>query len=203
MTEPRIFKLRLSQGMQTVRLDPDSLDYDWKGSLNDFHGTLPYENLRLKMRVTRKDKTSANLAALGGFALLVVIVVLFPHASDRLARLAMVAAGTCLINLIGYVIRQAIRSRRICVQIEPRPFGFSGELPVPDTKKGRAFLAELEEHWKESLRRRFLIHDDRWLNRLQWLENIGVLTSEEAEAERALASNETQPEEKLIGFAVN
>lgn len=200
MNKSRVFKLPLVQGMQIVRLDEDSLDYDWKSFHSKFHGTLPYENLRLKNRVTRKDRRFGPAFAI--VCLLSVSLILWfrPMHTDLFARIA----GLIAAALGGAFANELLRGGTICVQIEPRPFGFRGEFPVPDTRKGRAFLVELEKVWKESLRRRFLIHDEAVLQRIQWLEGIGVLTSEEAAAERSLAENDASPDQKLIGnLAVN
>jgi hypothetical protein len=194
MDETRFFKLRLSEGMQSIRLDDDSLDYDWKGSLSDFHGTLPYENLRMKSRVRRRKK-EAGRAALICALLLPLLALLLPYSS---AHYLIVFGGVIFTNLVGYFIIQHVRGRTICVQIEPRPFGFAGEFPVPDTKAGRTFLERLEEAWKESLRRRFLVHDEKMLHWINWLEGVGVLTSEEAAVERSLAETKEQPEQRLV-----
>ena len=204
MEKPRIFKLPLSDGMQTVRLDEDSLDYDWKGSLDDFHGTLPYENLRMKMRVTRKDKISGKAAPLVGLMLLALLLLLpYPW-----ARYFIVCSGVCLLNLFGYLTLRHSRSGSICVQIEPQPFGFRGELPIPSTEAGRVFLDELEVAWEASLRRRFLVRHSvdpaLKLQRINWLEYIGVLSSDEAAAERSLVSSDEDSGQKLIeSLAVN
>jgi hypothetical protein len=108
---------------------------------------------------------------------------------------------------VGYLIVQNIRGSTISVQIEPRPFGFRGELPVPDSATGRAFLVALEEAWQGSLRRRFLVHDsvpsELRLQRINWLQFMGVLTREEAAAERSLIDSEAASEPKMIGFALN
>jgi hypothetical protein len=199
MEKPRVFKLPLSQGVQMIRLDEDSLDYDWKGSVNDFHGTLPYENLRMKMRLTRKDKKSGQAAVVVGLLFLALILI---APSSPWGRYVLVFGGVCLLNLVGYLTLRHIRRGSICVQIEPRPFGFSGELPVPDTRLGKAFLEELEIAWEASLRRRFLVRDSvnpsLQLQRINWLEFIGILTNEEAAAERSLVSLDDYPEPKLI-----
>jgi hypothetical protein len=203
MNEVRVFKLPLLQGMQTIRLDEDSVDYDWKGQTNDFHGTLPYENLRLKMRITRKSKTFSHVAVLIA-AVTALVILLLP---DGLSNYGVVAGGVLLTNLTLFGIRQHRVGKRICVQIDPKPFGFAGELPIPDTKKGRRFLEELEAAWSASLRRRFLTHDvypTLQLQRIHWLQMIGILTKEEADAERAIVEPENEAEPKLIeGFAVN
>jgi hypothetical protein len=203
MSEMRVFKLPLLQGMQTIRLDDDSVDYDWKGQTNDFHGTLPYENLRLKMRIKRKDKTFSHVAVLI-VAVAALVVLLLP---DRMSHYAVVGGAVLLTNLIFFGIRQHRFGRRICVQIDPPPFGFSAELPIPDTKTGHRFLDELEDAWRASLRRRFLTHDvhpNLQLQRIHWLQMIGVLTKEEADGERAVAEAENESEPKLIeGFALN
>lgn len=200
METARAFRLRLAQGIQTIRLDEDSVDYDWRGQTGDFHGTLPYENLRLRSRVTRKGKTFSNVAVLIG-GVIVLVGLLMP---GRLSHYAVVVGGVALINLTIYAIRQHIRGRTICVQIEPRPFGFSGELPIPDTKNGQKFLEALEAAWNESLRRRFLGNDtggrEAQLQRINWLQFVGVLTGEEAAVERELIDAETQPEQKMIAL---
>jgi hypothetical protein len=200
--QSRIFRLPLSQGIQTIRLDDDSLDYDWKGSQNDFHGTLGYEHLRLKMRVERRDKTYGKAAlVIGGLFLLLLLLL-----PASLSHYAIVLGGVLLLNVVGLLIRERVRGRTICVQIDPKPFGFSDQLPVPNTKAGKAFLMELDAAWQASLRRRFLVRDVHpmmILKRIDWLEHIGVLTSEEAAAERSTVEMDGQPEQKAIGFAVN
>ena len=196
MDERRVFKLRLLGGVQTVRLDEDSLDYDWKGWRNKFHGTLPYENLRLKSRFSRKDRNFGPFAALAGL-FLIWFVVSLPH--NQTADVVSKLMEGVFIVLTSAFAHQLLYGGTICIQIDPRPFGFRDQFPLPDTKKGKAFLAELEQVWRESLRRRFLIQDDRWLHRIGWLEDIGVLTTEEAEVERARTNSEAGPERKMIG----
>src|SRR5947209_7669137 len=100
MNDPRVFKLPLLQGMQTIRLDEDSVDYDWKGQTSDFHGTLPYENLRLKMRVARKNKTFSHVAVLVGAVIAMVILIL----PDRMSHYGLVAGGVLLFNLALYAV---------------------------------------------------------------------------------------------------
>ena len=202
MDQPRVFKLPLSEGMQTIRLDGDSVDYDWKGQSRDFHGTLPYENLRLKIRITRKEKTYTHAALLIGAAFGLVLLLL----PDRFAHYALVGGAVLITNLVVFLIREHLRGARICVQIEPRPFGFSGELPVPDSKAGRAFLDALESAWSESLRRRFLVADANpavRLQRINWLQFIGVLSDEEAMAERERVEPESDEPTLIEGFAIN
>jgi len=199
----RVFKLRLAEGVQTFRLDEDSVDYDWKGQSRDFHGTLPYENLRLKMRIARKDKGFVNFGLLG-IAVIVAIVLLF---SARLSHYSFLAAAVLATNLGLFAVRQHLHGGTICFQIEPKVFGFAGEMPVPNTKKGRRFLDELEAAWSQSLRRRFLVADvdpALRLQRIHWLQLIGVLTKDEAAAERLIVEAAAAPEPQLIeGFAVN
>ena len=198
MEKPRVFKLPLSQGVQTIILNEDSLDYDWKGSLNDFHGTLPYENLRIKMRVMRRDKTSGK-GALIAVLLLSPLIFLVPYAWSRFF---IVGGAVFLLNLAGFLVRQHVRSRTICVQIDPPPFGFRGELPIPDSRAGRAFLEKLEAAWQASLRRRFLVRDavdpSLQLQRINWLELIGILTNDEAVAERSIVVSDRAPQLKQI-----
>jgi hypothetical protein len=204
MEKPRVFKLPLSEGVQTIRLDEDSLDYDWKGSFEDFHGMLPYENLRIKSRVTRRARSHGKAAVI--VALLGAL--LFPLVVRFAAPYLIAPYVVVVIQLAGYLAFQHFRGGTVCVQIEPQPFGFRGELPIPDTKAGQAFLKELEEAWEESLRRRFLVRDgvDPWLQlrRIDWLEFIGILTSEEAATERSLIDTDGAPEQKMLpAFAVN
>ena len=135
-----MFKLRLAEGHQTFRLDEDSVDYDWKGQSRDFHGTLPYENLRLKTRITRKDKISAKFGALAG-AVILAIIFLLP---TRYSHFSIVMGAVILTHGTIFLVLQYTRGATISFQIEPSVFGFAGEMPVPNTKKGRAFLDELE-----------------------------------------------------------
>lgn len=199
METASIFKLRLAEGIQTFRLDEDSVDYDWKGAERNFHGTLPYENLRLKSRIKRRDKV-AGQAAVFLALLFMALPLLLPYSW---LRHVIVPGGVVVINLVVYLTLRHIRGGTICFQIEPRVFGFAGEMPVPDTRVGRAFLLELEAAWNESLRRRFLggpISREAQLQRINWLQFIGVLTSEEAAAERALFETEVQAEQRLIAL---
>jgi len=204
MGTTRVFKLRLATGVQTFRLDEDSVDYDWKGADRDFHGTLPYENLRLKSQIKRRDKTAGRFASVLGvlfISLLLLLLLWFPNSWDQHL---LVGGGVLITNLVAYLTFQHIRGGTICFQIEPRAFGFAGEMPVPDTGAGRAFLLELEAAWNESLRRRFLgsesISREAQLQRINWLQFIGVLTNEEAAAERALIDTETRSEQSLIAL---
>ena len=200
--DQRVFKLSLSGGVQRIRLDPDSVDYDWKGSTDDFHGTLPYENLRLNARVKRRNKVHGKAAVVVGL----LAIPLIPFALHSALRYLFVFGAVLFSNMIVHLIIQQRRGHTICVQIEPQPFGFSRELPIPDTKAGRDFLVELEAAWKASLRRRFLTGDIENSNHsylINWLEHIGVLTKEEAAAERAFANHELGQQPNVIESAVN
>jgi hypothetical protein len=204
MEEVRTFKLPMALGTQTIRLDPDSLDYAWKGSLENFRGTLPYENLRVKTRITRTSKASGNAAIIAAGLTVLLITALLNSSLNFLVP----HVAVFLLNLIGFLIYQHLRSDSICVQIEPRPFGFSGELAVPDTEKGRAFLNALEASWEASLRRRFLdgngVDAVSRLQRISWLHFVRILTDAEASSARAQVENEDKEPSKLIqSFAVN
>jgi hypothetical protein len=184
MTELREYKLPLATGTQTIRLEADSLDYEWRGGFTyNFRGRLPYENLRLKTRVTRRIMVHRNSAIIvGGLFAFVLPLLRYPG-----ARLIVVGAAVAFSSMILHLIIQHRRGSTISVQIDPQPFGFRGELSVPNSNAGLAFLDDLEAAWKFSLRRRFLdrgVDDDMLQKRISWLEFIGALTPDEAAAER-------------------
>lgn len=190
MTEQPTYKLRRMAGVQTIRLDPDSLDYAWKGSSNNFQGTLPYENLRMNAQFTSKNKADAWAAMAVGLMFLPVIP-LMRYADFRYVGLFLTAL---FIGMILRLLRRFSLGSTIHIHIEPQLFGFGNALGVPDTKKGRAFLDALHAAWEASLRRRYLAHDcddALFQQRIRWLEYVGVLGKEEAMAQRALA--ETNP----------
>lgn len=203
MYSARSFKLPTIMGMQTIRLDQDSLDYDWNGLGQKFHGTLPYENVRMNGRVTRRDQRF-GLAALFVGLIFLSLSRLFP---PSLAPFFDQWLGMGFAMAVGGFIVQVVSGGVICMQIDSPPFGFTNSLSIPDTKAGRAFLVQLQNAWKDSLKRRFLdrgVEPELLLRRIGWLEVIGALTGEEATAERSqINRDEGIKPEAVSDFALN
>ena len=178
------FRLPLADGMQVVRLDEDSLDYDWKGDDGRFHGSLPYENLRPHNRVTRKGTGYQTAAVISG-ALLIASFIAAAENGDSFVRWV----GPLLGVTFFYSLKRSFAPAVTCIQIEPQSYGFNDTLAVPNSKAGRAFLDALLSAWTESLKRRFLPTPTELqhigLQRLDWLEHVGALSATEADQERS------------------